>query len=88
MLRRASTHSTLTPPEDQTITSLWIGQLNDSVEEQDLRDQFYAFGEVAHVRVVRKQQIAFVEFTTRQAAEAAATALYNKLVIKGESVSE
>lgn len=44
---------------------------------------FYSFGEISSVRLVRKQQIAFVEYTLRESAEQAAKSLHNKLVVKG-----
>lgn len=43
---------------------------------QDLRDAFYSFGELRSIRIVPGKDFAFVQFTTRQAAEAAAEQLY------------
>lgn len=43
---------------------------------QDLRDAFYSFGELRSIRIVPGKDFAFVQFTTRQAAEAAAEALF------------
>ena len=43
---------------------------------QDLRDCFYSFGELRSIRIVPGKDFAFVQFTTRQAAEAAAEQLY------------
>lgn len=43
---------------------------------QDLRDAFYHFGELRSIRIVPGKDFAFVQFTTRQAAEAAAEQLY------------
>ena len=83
ILRKSSTLSVLHPPEDKTIMSLWIGGLNDTIHEEDIRDVFYSFGEISSVRLVRRQQIAFVEYTTREAAEEAAKTLHNTLSIKG-----
>ena len=47
------------------------------------RDNFYQFGEIAHIHMVPKQRYAFVTFTTRTAAERAADATFNKLIVKG-----
>jgi len=85
MLRRNSTQPELKPPEDATITSLYVGGLDDSINEPELRDIFYSFGEIATVRVVKRQNCAFIEYTTREAAEAAAKALHQNLVINGVS---
>ena len=46
-----------------------------------LRDHFYQFGEIRNISVVNKQQCAFVQFTTRAGAEAAAEKSFNKLII-------
>lgn len=43
---------------------------------QDLRDAFYTFGELRSIRIVPGKDFAFVQFTTREAAEAAAEQLY------------
>ena len=43
---------------------------------------FYHYGEIRAIKVVPRQQCAFVEFTTRDAAERAAKAKYNNCVIK------
>lgn len=43
---------------------------------QDLRDAFYSFGELRSIRMVPGKDFAFVQFTTRHAAETAAEELY------------
>jgi len=40
----------LTPPEDQGVVALWVGGLTADITQQDLRDAFYAYGEIAAVR--------------------------------------
>ena len=45
------------------------------------RDHFYQFGEIRNVKMVHKQHCAFVEYTTRQAAELAADQSFNKVFI-------
>lgn len=83
MLRRQAALAKLTPPEDKTIMSLWLGGVEDEIDEADIRDVFYSFGELAGIRLVRKQHGAFVEYTTREGAEEAAKTLTNNLNIKG-----
>jgi len=70
-------------PEDSTVSTLWVGGMTPSIGEKDLRDAFYSYGEVRTVHVVARQRCAFVEFTTRESAKAAADAMYNRLVVKG-----
>ena len=50
------------------------------------RDHFYQFGEIRSINV-SKQQCAFVQFTTRAAAEAAAEKTFNKLIICGRRLN-
>lgn len=71
------------PPEDRSITTLYIGNVGEAIEERDLRDHFYQFGEIRSVNVVRKSACAFVQYTTRAAAEAAIEKSFQKLTIKG-----
>lgn len=67
----------------RTITSLYVGGVTPEITEDDLRDAFYTYGELAGVRKVASRFCAFVTFTERAAAEKAAEALHNKLIIKG-----
>nr|CAG4643996.1 EOG090X0770 [Lepidurus arcticus] len=83
LMRRASAMPRLDPPEDKTITTLYIGGLGDSVGEKDLRDHFYQYGEIRNIHVSPKQQCAFVTFATRYASELAAQGTFNKLIIEG-----
>ena len=87
MLRRAeggAAGGALTPPEDESITTLFVGGLDERVDEEALKDHFYPFGELASVRVVRDRKCAFVTFAARAAAEKAAEGLGGgQLVVKG-----
>ncbi|KAK5822031.1 putative RNA-binding protein [Linnemannia elongata] len=60
-----------TPPDDKTITSLFITGLTDAVQEKDLKGFFYVFGELKSVVIARKNNCAFVNFATRAGAELA-----------------
>jgi pre-mRNA-splicing factor RBM22/SLT11 len=83
-LRRAREEMpNLVAPKDLNIMSLWVGGVEAPIEEQDLKDAFYAFGEVRSIKMLTDRKCAFVEFTTRQAAEAAAEKLHRALVVKG-----
>mmetsp|Transcript_8956 Transcript_8956/g.32974 ORF Transcript_8956/g.32974 Transcript_8956/m.32974 type:complete len:457 (-) Transcript_8956:2072-3442(-) len=73
----------LTPPDDETITTLFVGGVPEEVSEQDLKDAMYIHGEIASVRIIREKKCAFVTFSDRQGAEKAAQELAHKLVVKG-----
>ena len=45
----------LEPPEDSNITTLYCGGLDDTVTEQDIKNAFYAFGEIRNITLVTKQ---------------------------------
>ncbi|KAF9598524.1 hypothetical protein IFM89_028056 [Coptis chinensis] len=83
LLNKAGEMPSLMPPDDESIKTLYVGGLDDRITEQDLRDHFYAHGEIESVRMVLQRACAFVTYTTREGAEKAAEELSNKLVIKG-----
>ncbi|XP_059660830.1 zinc finger CCCH domain-containing protein 49-like isoform X2 [Cornus florida] len=83
LLNKAGEMPSLEPPEDGSIKTLYVGGLDARITEQDLRDHFYAHGEIESVRMVLQRACAFVTYTTREGAEKAAEELSNKLVIKG-----
>nr|CAH8873116.1 unnamed protein product [Trichobilharzia regenti] len=77
----------LTPPEDRTITTLYIGGIPEGMTEKDLRDHFYQFGELRSVNLHAKQRCAFIQFTTRSAAERAAERTYDRLILGGHRLT-
>ncbi|XP_004296718.1 PREDICTED: zinc finger CCCH domain-containing protein 40-like [Fragaria vesca subsp. vesca] len=83
LLNKAGEMPSLEPPDDESIRTLYVGGVDARVSEQDLRDQFYAHGEIESVRMVVQRACAFVTYTTREAAEKAAEELSNRLVVKG-----
>ncbi|OMO63239.1 hypothetical protein COLO4_32624 [Corchorus olitorius] len=84
LLNKAGEMPCLEPPEDESIRTLYVGGIDKRViSEQDLRDNFYAHGEMESIKMVFDKACAFVTYTTREGAEKAAEELSNKLVIKG-----
>eukprot|EP00656_Telonema_subtile_P048725 TRINITY_DN5883_c0_g1_i2.p1 TRINITY_DN5883_c0_g1~~TRINITY_DN5883_c0_g1_i2.p1 ORF type:complete len:367 (-),score=92.05 TRINITY_DN5883_c0_g1_i2:214-1314(-) len=73
----------LEPPTDTTITTLYVGGVTPEISEVDLKDQFYAYGEIKSIRMAPKANCGFVTYTTREAAEEAVAKLANRLVVKG-----
>jgi pre-mRNA-splicing factor RBM22/SLT11 len=72
--RDAAAKKAMAPPEDATITTLYVGGIDERVTEETLRDHFYAFGKLKSVRVMHAKKCAFVTFDDRAGAEAAAAA--------------
>lgn len=52
MLNRVDTMPKLAPPEDALITTLYVGGLTPVITEDDIRDQFYSYGELQSVKKV------------------------------------
>ncbi|KAL0454476.1 UNVERIFIED_CONTAM: Zinc finger CCCH domain-containing protein 49 [Sesamum latifolium] len=50
----------LEAPEDESIRTLYVGGLDARVTEQDLRDNFYAHGEIESVKMVLQRACAFL----------------------------
>lgn len=83
LLNKVGEMTSLEPPQDEGIKTLYEGGLDARVSEQDLRDHFYAHGEIESIKIRLDRACAFVTYTTREGAEKAAEELSNKLVIKG-----
>jgi len=87
LLKRASAMPHLDAPEDKMITTLYCGGLDEGVSEQDIKNAFYAYGEIRSITLVAKQGCAFIQFTKRSSAELAAEKTFNKLLIRGSKVT-
>ncbi|KAI8968435.1 hypothetical protein BDF20DRAFT_896344 [Mycotypha africana] len=73
MLSRVRTGApSLVPPEDKTVTTLFVTGVNSDITEEDFRGFFYVFGDIKSVIVSHKAKCAFINFTTRTSAELAA----------------
>ncbi|KAH0723646.1 hypothetical protein KY285_006192 [Solanum tuberosum] len=83
LLNKAGEMPSLEPPDDESIRTLYVGGVDARITEQDLRDHFYAHGEIESIKMVVQRGCAFVTYTTREGAVKAAEELANRLVIKG-----
>lgn len=86
LLKRAAEMPRPTPPEDKSITTVYVGNVGEKITEKDLRDHFYQFGEIRTIHLVPKQSCAFITYTTRTAAEMAVEKSFQKLVIHGQKL--
>jgi RNA recognition motif-containing protein len=82
-----SMHMKLDPPEDPSITTLWLGNVEPDISETDIRDQIYSYGHILNINLVRAGKCAFVEWASREMAEHAASQLYKALLVKGRAIS-
>jgi pre-mRNA-splicing factor RBM22/SLT11 len=91
LLSRAKAAPKLVVPTDQSITTLYIGNLGSNgelvVSEQDLRNHFYQYGEIRQIHVLPNKFCAFIDFLTREGAELAAERSFNQTTINGQKLS-
>lgn len=71
------------PPADPTITSLFVTGVEDDLPEFKIRDFFTPFGKLRSLVCSHMSHCAFINYATREGAEAAAEALQGRAVIAG-----
>ncbi|TAQ84069.1 hypothetical protein B7494_g7607 [Chlorociboria aeruginascens] len=71
------------PPQDPTITSLFITGVEDDLPEYKIRDFFSPYGKLRSLVCSHMSHCAFINYATREGAEAAAEALKGRAVIAG-----
>ncbi|KAL2038741.1 hypothetical protein N7G274_008499 [Stereocaulon virgatum] len=71
------------PPRDPNITSLFVTGVEDDLPEHALRTFFTPFGVLRSVICSHRSHCAFINYTTRAGAEAAAEHCQGKAVIQG-----
>ena len=69
------------PPEDQNITTLFIGGKIEDLNEAKLKQKVEPFGKIKAIKLIPKKHCGFVCFFARDASEKAFKALFEKLYI-------
>jgi len=72
----------LQPPNDPAAKTLYLGGVTEEITEQDVRDNFYGFGEISDIRMVYKSLSAFITYVARSSAEEAVKQMHNNCNIK------
>lgn len=75
------------PPDDRSITTLFVGGVADGVSESDIRGAMYVYGELKSVKKIASRKCAFVTFRSRKDAEKAMLQLGSNLVLNGTSMA-
>ncbi len=75
------------PPVDQSIKTLFVGGLVESIGQTELREALEIFGTIVSVRSIPTKGFGFVEFAERAAAESAIKSAHDSLVIQGISLN-
>ena len=71
------------PPADPNITSLFVTGVEDDLPEHVIRTFFTPFGQIRSIVCSHRAHCAFVNYATREGAEAAAAHCQGKAVIQG-----
>jgi pre-mRNA-splicing factor RBM22/SLT11 len=71
------------PPADTSITSLFVTGVEDDLPEYKIREFFTPYGKLRSLVCSHMSHCAFINFATREGAEAAAEALQGRAVIAG-----
>ncbi|KAI9883344.1 MAG: Pre-mRNA-splicing factor slt11 [Watsoniomyces obsoletus] len=71
------------PPEDTSITSLFITGVEDDLPEHELRAFFAKFGQLRSIVCSHRSHCAFINYQKRSDAESAAESTQGKAVIAG-----
>ncbi|TVY30635.1 Pre-mRNA-splicing factor [Lachnellula hyalina] len=77
------TEQDILPPRDQTVMSLFVTGVEDDLPEHKIREFFSPYGKLRSLVCSHMSHCAFINYATREAAEAAAEALQGKAVIAG-----
>ncbi|KAL8711526.1 MAG: hypothetical protein Q9225_007100 [Loekoesia sp. 1 TL-2023] len=71
------------PPQDRNITSLFVTGVEDDLPEHAIRAFFTPFGTLRSIVCSHRAHCAFINYATREGAEAAAEHCQGKAVIQG-----
>ncbi|MCJ1399593.1 Pre-mRNA-splicing factor slt11 [Xylographa trunciseda] len=71
------------PPRDHNVTSLFVTGVEDDLPEHAIRTFFTPFGTLRSIVCSHRAHCAFINYATREGAEAAAEACQGKAVIAG-----
>lgn len=73
-----------TTPIDETIRTLFISGIDESVTEDNVREIFSPHGQIQSVHLINEKRIGFVTFTLRSEAQDAISKLFDCLFVKGK----
>jgi pre-mRNA-splicing factor RBM22/SLT11 len=76
----------LEAPADQSICTLWLGNIDENTKESELREALKPAGIFNEIHIARKAKCAFVEYPDRQKADNAAKILHKSMQINGNNV--
>jgi pre-mRNA-splicing factor RBM22/SLT11 len=87
ILSRVANMSTVNPPNDKNIKTIFIGNVTPRITAQMLNEKLYFYGEIKTIRMLYKRNCAFVTFCSRSEAENAILSVSSCIVIEGLSLA-
>ena len=63
-------------PKNESITTIYVGGINDKVSEYDLKNEFKSFGRIMGIKTIINNNCAFVKLENRAACRAAIQELH------------
>ena len=81
------TNKDSSPPEDQSIKSLQLRNLNILTTQKDIEGIYEKYGKIISVKFLKKQNMAYVNYETREGAEQALEQTYGRLILRDNKIS-
>ena len=81
------TNKDSSPPEDQSIKSLQLRNLNILTTQKDIEGIYEKYGKIISVKFLKKQNMAYVNYETREGAEQALEQTYGRLILRDSKIS-
>ena len=72
------------PPSDMNISTLFIGGIDETIDEDDIVKEFKQYGKIKATKMIHKQGCAFVCYFSRDAAEKALECLFDRFFINNK----
>ena len=75
-------------PEDPNITTLFLGNLDSTATEAEIKKQLEVYGKIKAIKMVSKQNCAFACFFARESAAQAMEFLYDRFFLSGDETKK
>ena len=56
----------LQKPDDTSITTLYIGGIQEDITQEDVKEPFFKYGEITTLKLVPHRNCAFITFASRE----------------------
>lgn len=87
MLSRVANMYALKPPNNKSITTIFIGNITSKITAAMIKEKLYPYGEIQAIRILYKRNCAFVTFCSRSDADKAVSSMSSRVIIEGNSLT-